>query len=182
MARSRRRHGGGAMTTPVLEAITKQIANEFGASFSYLAMAGWCEHHKFMGAGLAAAAEPGRARARDEAVQFRARAQPSGAPARHRAATKRVRVDRGRLRAGAGAGAGSQPADRRASTSWRSRKRSLRPWPSCSGSSPSRSKRRRPFERLSPSSTWSSDDPASLLDLDRELGARRPRGDGRRPT
>jgi ferritin len=39
------------MTTAVLDAITRQIANEFGASFSYLAMAGWCEHHKFMGAG-----------------------------------------------------------------------------------------------------------------------------------
>ena len=39
------------MTTIVLDAITKQIAAEFGASFSYLAMAGWCEHHKFMGAG-----------------------------------------------------------------------------------------------------------------------------------
>jgi ferritin len=39
------------MTAPVLDAITRQIANEFGASFSYLAMAGWCEHHKYMGAG-----------------------------------------------------------------------------------------------------------------------------------
>lgn len=39
------------MTPAVLDAITRQIANEFGASFSYLAMAGWCEHHKFMGAG-----------------------------------------------------------------------------------------------------------------------------------
>lgn len=39
------------MTSAVLDAITKQIVNEFGASFSYLAMAGWCEHHKFMGAG-----------------------------------------------------------------------------------------------------------------------------------
>lgn len=39
------------MTTAVLEAITRQIAAEFGASFSYLSMAAWCEHHKFMGAG-----------------------------------------------------------------------------------------------------------------------------------
>ena len=39
------------MTAPVLEAINRQIAAEFGASFSYLAMAAWCEHHKFMGAG-----------------------------------------------------------------------------------------------------------------------------------
>jgi ferritin len=39
------------MTSTVLEAINKQIAAEFSASFSYLAMAGWCEHHKFMGAG-----------------------------------------------------------------------------------------------------------------------------------
>ena len=39
------------MTSPVLEAINKQIAAEFAASFSYLAMAGWCEHQKFMGAG-----------------------------------------------------------------------------------------------------------------------------------
>ena len=39
------------MTTTVLDAINKQIAAEFGASFSYLAMAAWCEHHKFMGAG-----------------------------------------------------------------------------------------------------------------------------------
>jgi len=39
------------MTATVLDAINKQIAAEFGASFSYLAMAVWCEHHKFMGAG-----------------------------------------------------------------------------------------------------------------------------------
>ena len=39
------------MTPPVLDAINKQIAAEFAASFSYLAMAAWCEHHKFMGAG-----------------------------------------------------------------------------------------------------------------------------------
>ncbi len=39
------------MTPTVLDAINKQIAAEFAASFSYLAMAAWCEHHKFMGAG-----------------------------------------------------------------------------------------------------------------------------------
>jgi ferritin len=39
------------MTPLVLEAIIRQIAAEFGASFSYLSMAAWCEHHKFMGAG-----------------------------------------------------------------------------------------------------------------------------------
>jgi ferritin len=39
------------MTPKVLDAINRQIGAEFGASFSYLAMAGWCEHHKFMGAG-----------------------------------------------------------------------------------------------------------------------------------
>ena len=39
------------MTPKVLEAISRQIAAEFGASFSYLSMAAWCEHHKFMGAG-----------------------------------------------------------------------------------------------------------------------------------
>ena len=39
------------MTPKVLEAITRQIGAEFQASFSYLSMAGWCEHHKFMGAG-----------------------------------------------------------------------------------------------------------------------------------
>ncbi len=39
------------MTPIVLEAINRQVAAEFSASFSYLAMAGWCEHHKFMGSG-----------------------------------------------------------------------------------------------------------------------------------
>ncbi len=39
------------MTPTVLEAINRQVAAEFTASFSYLAMAAWCEHHKFMGAG-----------------------------------------------------------------------------------------------------------------------------------
>ncbi len=39
------------MNQNVLEAITRQIGAEFGASFSYLSMAGWCEHHKFTGAG-----------------------------------------------------------------------------------------------------------------------------------
>jgi ferritin len=39
------------MTSTVLEAINRQITTEFTASFSYLAMAAWCEHHQFMGAG-----------------------------------------------------------------------------------------------------------------------------------
>ena len=39
------------MTPTVLDAITRQIAAEFGASFSYLSMAAWCEHQNFMGAG-----------------------------------------------------------------------------------------------------------------------------------
>ena len=39
------------MTPTVLEAINQQISNEFQASFSYLAMAAWCEHHNYMGAG-----------------------------------------------------------------------------------------------------------------------------------
>jgi ferritin len=39
------------MTPLLLEALTRQIGAEFGASFSYLAMAAWCEHNKFMGAG-----------------------------------------------------------------------------------------------------------------------------------
>jgi ferritin len=39
------------MTPKVLEAINRQIAAEFSGSFSYLAMAAWCEHHKFMGSG-----------------------------------------------------------------------------------------------------------------------------------
>lgn len=38
------------MTSKVKGAIDKQIGAEFSASFSYLAMAAWCEHHKFMGA------------------------------------------------------------------------------------------------------------------------------------
>ena len=38
------------MTVTVLKAINEQITNEFSASFSYLAMAGWCEHHNFLGA------------------------------------------------------------------------------------------------------------------------------------
>ena len=39
------------MTKRVLEAITRQITAEFNASFSYLSMAAWCEHQKLMGAG-----------------------------------------------------------------------------------------------------------------------------------
>jgi ferritin len=39
------------MTPTVLEAINQQISNEFSASFSYLSMAAWCEHHNFLGAG-----------------------------------------------------------------------------------------------------------------------------------
>jgi ferritin len=39
------------MTPTLLDAITRQIGAEFSASFSYLAMAGWCEHRQFMGAG-----------------------------------------------------------------------------------------------------------------------------------
>jgi ferritin len=39
------------VTATVLEAINKQVSNEFTASFSYLSMAAWCEHNNFMGAG-----------------------------------------------------------------------------------------------------------------------------------
>lgn len=39
------------MTAKVLGAINEQVAAEFSASFSYLAMAAWCEHHQFTGAG-----------------------------------------------------------------------------------------------------------------------------------
>jgi ferritin len=39
------------MTPTVLEAINQQVSNEFSASFSYLAMAAWSEHHNFTGAG-----------------------------------------------------------------------------------------------------------------------------------
>jgi ferritin len=39
------------MTPKVTEAINRQIAMEFSASFSYLGMAAWCEHRQFMGAG-----------------------------------------------------------------------------------------------------------------------------------
>ena len=39
------------MNATVLDAINKQVSNEFSASFSYLAMAAWCEHHNFLGAG-----------------------------------------------------------------------------------------------------------------------------------
>jgi ferritin len=77
------------MTSSVLEAINKQIAAEFAASFSYLAMAGWCEHHKFMGAGqwlrLQSAEEHGHAMklfdfvlARNHPVKLQAMEQPKG--------------------------------------------------------------------------------------------------------
>lgn len=39
------------MTSKVTEAINRQIAMEFSASLSYLGMAAWCEHRQFMGAG-----------------------------------------------------------------------------------------------------------------------------------
>ena len=38
------------MNPPVLEAINKQINSELSASYSYLAMSAWCECQKFVGA------------------------------------------------------------------------------------------------------------------------------------
>ena len=38
------------MNTTVLSAINEQINSEFEASYTYLAMAGFCERHKFLGA------------------------------------------------------------------------------------------------------------------------------------
>jgi ferritin len=75
------------MTKPVLDAISRQIAAEFSASFSYLSMAAWCEHHKLMGAGtwlrLQSQEEHGHAMklfnfllARNQAVQVPGIAQP----------------------------------------------------------------------------------------------------------
>ena len=75
------------MTKSVLEAITRQITAEFNASFSYLAMAAWCEHHKLMGAGrwlrMQSQEEHGHAMklfnfvlARDHAVRLQGVEQP----------------------------------------------------------------------------------------------------------
>jgi ferritin len=72
-----------------MAAINGQIAAEFGASFSYLAMAGWCEHQQFMGAGhwlrLQSAEEHQHAMrlfnfllARNHPVSLQAMAQPPG--------------------------------------------------------------------------------------------------------
>ena len=77
------------MTPKVTEAINRQIAMEFSASFSYLAMAGWCEHRQFMGAGhwlrLQSAEEHAHAMklfnvllARNHVVQLVAPEQPRG--------------------------------------------------------------------------------------------------------
>src|SRR4029450_4549770 len=79
----------GRMTSSVLEAINRQIAAEFAASFSYLSMAAWCEHHKFMGAGrwlrLQSQEEHGHAMklfdfvlARNHPVKLTAMAEPRG--------------------------------------------------------------------------------------------------------
>ena len=38
------------MTSVVLDAINRQISSEFSASFSYLSMAAWCEKNNFTGA------------------------------------------------------------------------------------------------------------------------------------
>src|SRR5688572_20679620 len=38
------------MNVSVVDAINRQINSELGASYSYLAMSAWCEHHKFTGA------------------------------------------------------------------------------------------------------------------------------------
>jgi len=75
------------MTPKVLDAINRQIAAEFAASFSYLSMAAWCEHHKFSGAGrwlrLQSAEEHAHGMklldfvlARDHAVRLSALPQP----------------------------------------------------------------------------------------------------------
>ena len=77
------------MTPKVTDAINRQIAMEFSASFSYLAMAGWCEHRQFMGAGhwlrLQSSEEHGHAMklfnfllARNHEVSLVAPDQPSG--------------------------------------------------------------------------------------------------------
>ena len=39
------------MTQKLVDSITRQIGAEFSASFSYLSMAAWCEYKKLMGAG-----------------------------------------------------------------------------------------------------------------------------------
>jgi ferritin len=66
------------MTSQVLEAINRQIAAEFGASFSYLAMAAWCEHHKFMGAGRWLRLQSTEELARNHPVRLGAIEEPKG--------------------------------------------------------------------------------------------------------
>lgn len=77
------------MTPKVMEAINRQVAAEFGASFSYLSMAAWCEYHNFMGAGhwlrLQSAEEHGHAMklfnfllARNHPVRLQSIEEPRG--------------------------------------------------------------------------------------------------------
>ena len=58
-----------SMSQVVVDALNQQINNELGASYEYLAMSGWCEGQTLQGVGqVAAPAEPGRVRPRDEAA------------------------------------------------------------------------------------------------------------------
>ena len=118
-------------------------------------MSGCCERQKFMGAAkLAPAAEPGGAHARDEALRLRAGARCKVDLLAIDAADQAIQDRRRSLRAGTAAGAGSQPADRRALRDGVPGEGLRRGSRSSSGSSPSRSKRKRPAARSSRSSRW----------------------------
>jgi ferritin len=78
------------MTQTLVDAITRQVGAEFSASYSYLSMAAWCEHQKLMGAGswfrVQSAEEHGHGMklvnfllARDHEVKLPAIAEPTHA-------------------------------------------------------------------------------------------------------
>jgi ferritin len=77
-----------SMNARVLAAINEQINSEFQASYTYLAMAGFCDRQKFSGASKWLRAQSDEERqhgmklfdfllARDGAVELKAIAQPS---------------------------------------------------------------------------------------------------------
>ena len=138
----------------VQDAINEQINNELFSSYSYLSMAAWCEHEQFVGCAswlrMQSQEEYGHAMrlydfllARNASVKLKTIAQPehkfaSVASVFEKSLEQEMKV--------------TGQIDR--STNWRSLKRRSRRWSNWSGSSPSRSKKKRPPAKWSTSSSW----------------------------
>ena len=169
------------MHVDVLHAINTQINSEFQAWYQYLAMAAFCEREKFTGAAqMAQAAERRGVPARHEAVRLRARAQ------RRRRARRRSISRRSSSTPSATCSSGSLEQEERVTAQINDlyelafRSKAFAEMTELQWFLTEQVEEEKTAREIVARFRLVGDDAGSLLDLDRELGARTAANDGKR--